>query len=217
MTRVDFHCHTKYSKCSNLEPELILKLCYKRGIQGIMICDNNTIKGVSAFKRVLSPKEEFIFVPGIEISTNRGEIIGAWIEEDLSTSDFPDVAEEIREQGGMVIVPHPYDAFRGKKFKIKKTDLPFIDAIEVFNSRCFLSRANKKATQFAEKHSLKRTAGSDAHFAPEVGNAWISFNGSTAEEFQQVLKKGEITTAGKRTSLSILLYAFGHRVKRLFG
>lgn len=217
MTRVDFHCHTKYSKCSNLEPELILKLCYKRGIQGIMICDHNTIKGVSAFKRVLSPKEEFIFVPGIEISTNRGEIIGAWIEEDLSTSNFPDVAEEIREQGGMVIVPHPYDAFRGKKFKIKKTDLPFIDAIEVFNSRCFLSRANKKATQFAEKHSLKRTAGSDAHFAPEVGNAWISFNGSTAEEFQQVLKKGEITTAGKRTSLSILLYAFGHRVKRLFG
>lgn len=181
-----------------------------------MICDHNTIKGVSAFKRVLSPNEEFIFVPGIEISTNRGEIIGAWIEEDLSTSDFPDVAEEIREQGGMVIVPHPYDAFRGKKFKIKKTDLPFIDAIEVFNSRCFLSRANKKATQFAEKHSLKRTAGSDAHFAPEVGNAWISFNGSTAEEFQQVLKKGEITTAGKRTPLSVLLYAFSHRVKRLF-
>ncbi len=216
MARVDFHCHTKYSKCSNLEPEKILKLCKKRGIHGIMICDHNTTKGVSVFKKVLSPEDDFIFIPGIEISTNRGEIIGAWIEEDLSTINFPDVAEEIREQGGIVIVPHPYDTFRGKRFKIIEHDLPFIDAIEVFNSRCFLSKANKKAAQFANKHSLKQTAGSDAHFAPEIGNAWISFNGSTAEEFRQALQKGEITIEGRSTPFSVLLYAFSHRVKNKF-
>lgn len=216
MVRVDFHCHTKYSKCSNLEPKLILKLCKKRGIHGIMICDHNTVKGTSAFKEVLLPNDDFIFIPGIEISTNRGEIIGAWIEQNLSTSDFPEVAEEIRDLGGMVIVPHPFDTFRGKRFKIKKTDLPFLDAIEVFNSRCYLSKANKKSAQFAEKHSLRTTAGSDAHFAPEIGNAWISFNGTTTEEFHHVLKSGEITTSGKRTPLSILLYTLIHRVKRTF-
>ncbi len=214
MTRVDFHCHTKYSKCSNLEPERILKLCKKRGIKGVMICDHDTTKGASAFKEVLLSNEDFIFIPGIEISTNRGEIIGAWVEEELSTKNFPDVTEEIREQGGIVIVPHPYDTFRGKRFKIIEQDLPFIDAIEVYNSRCFLSKANKKAAQFAKKHSLKQTAGSDAHFAPEIGNAWISFNGSTAEEFRQALQKGEITIEGKRTPFSVLLYAFGHRVKK---
>ena len=216
MARVDFHCHTKYSKCSNLEPETILKLCRKRGIQGIMICDHDTVKGAMAFKSILSPNEELIFIPGIEVLTNRGEIIGAWIEEELSTFDFPHVAEEIREKGGMVIAPHPYDKYRGKRFRLTETDLPYIDAIEVFNSRCVFPRANKKAAQFAEKYSLMQTAGSDAHFAPEVGKSWISFNGSTTEEFQQALKKGDTTITGKRMPLSVLLYIFNHRVKGIF-
>ena len=214
MTRVDFHCHTKYSKCSNLEPELILKLCKKRGIQGVMICDHDTVKGAIAFKKLLSPDQSFIFIPGIEILTNRGEIIGAWIEENLTTHDFPDVAEEIRERGGMVIVPHPFDKIRGKVFKIEKKDLRYIDAIEVFNSRCIIPNANTKAAQFSDKYSLLQTAGSDAHFSPEVGNAWISFNGSTSLEFHHALKRGETTIGGKNAPLFVHLYTLNHRVKR---
>ncbi|MFX0014874.1 MAG: PHP domain-containing protein [Promethearchaeota archaeon] len=216
MPRVDFHCHTKYSKCSNLEPELILKLCQKRDIQGVMICDHNTIKGAIAFKDLLKSHEELIFIPGIEILTNRGEVIGAWIEEELSTSYFPDVAEEIREKGGIVVIPHPFDRIRGKRFRVTEQDLSFIDAIEVFNSRCILPRANKKALKLAEKYSLKQTAGSDAHFAPEVGKAWISYNGSTMEEFRHSLITGKITVDGKHSPLSLHLHTLNHRLKRTF-
>ena len=216
MARVDFHCHTKYSKCSNLEPKDILKICRKQELQGIMICDHNTTKGSLAFKEVLSPAEEFIFIPGIEILTDRGEIIGAWIEEDLTTSYFPEVTEEIKERGGLVIIPHPFDRIRGKRFRVTEKDLPWIDAIEVFNSRCILPNANKKALQLAEKYSLIQTAGSDAHFAPEIGNAWIEFVGTTTDEFRQSLQRKETTTFGKRSPFSLHLHTLKHRVSRTF-
>ncbi len=216
MARVDFHCHTKYSKCSNLEPELILRLCKKQGIQGVMICDHDTIKGVLAFKKILSLNEDFIFIPGIEVLTDRGEILGAWIEEELSTSYFPEVAEEIREKGGVVIIPHTFDIIRGKRFRFSKEDLPFIDAIEVFNSRCILPRANKKALRLAEEFSMRKTAGSDAHFAPEVGNAWITFNGSTSEELHHSLMSGKTTVDGRRSPFSVHLHTINHRLKSIF-
>jgi predicted metal-dependent phosphoesterase TrpH len=216
MARVDFHCHTKYSKCSNLEPKDIFKLCRKLELQGIMICDHNTIKGSLAFKKILTPNEDFIFVPGIEISTNRGEIIGAWIEEDLTTFHFPEVTEEIKEKGGMVVIPHPFDIIRGKRFRVTELDLPFIDAIEVFNSRCILPKANKKAHQIAERYSTIQTAGSDAHFAPEIGKAWINFEGSSMEEFRQSLLRGQTTTDGKRSPLSLHFHTLKHRFSRTF-
>lgn len=216
MARVDFHCHTKYSKCSNLEPELILKLCRKRGIQGVMICDHNTIKGALAFKELLLDNEEFIFIPGIEVLTNRGEIIGAWLEEELTSFEFPAVAQEIRELGGLVVIPHPFDIIRGKRFRVTEADLPYIDAIEVFNSRCILPRANRNAVRLAEKYSLRKTAGSDAHFAPELGNAWLSFNGLTSDEFRKALMRGETTVEGKRAPLTVHFHTFNHRLKRAF-
>ena len=214
MARVDFHCHTKYSKCSNLEPKDILKFCRKLELQGIMICDHNTIRGSLAFKKILSPTEDFIFIPGIEILTDRGEIIGAWIEDNLKTSHFPEVAEEIKEKGGMVVIPHPFDIIRGKRFRITEADLPFIDAIEVFNSRCILPKANKKALQIAEKYSVIQTAGSDAHFAPEIGKAWINFTGSSIDEFRESLQKGETTTNGKRSPFSLHIHTLKHRLNR---
>ena len=61
MNRIEFHCHTKYSKCSNLEPKQILKLCKNRGLQGVVICDHNTLEGVSRFKKIISD-DDFILI-----------------------------------------------------------------------------------------------------------------------------------------------------------
>jgi predicted metal-dependent phosphoesterase TrpH len=191
-------------------------MCKKRDIQGIMICDHNTTKGAKAFEKILPSNEDFIFIPGVEFLTDRGEIIGAWIEEDISTRNFPELADKIRDQGGMVIVPHPFDFFRRSSFKLEGSELEKLDAIEVFNSRCFIPGANKKAARFAETHTLGQTVGSDAHFSPEVGRAWISFNGSTQDEFRKAVINGNITVGGKRAPSIIPLYSFTHRLKRAF-
>ena len=219
MPKIDFHCHTKYSKCSNLEPKHILKICLKKNIQGVMICDHNTVKGVKAFKEIIMEEKknriDFIFIPGIEILTNKGEILGAFIEEMPSSSNFPDVAEEIREMGGMVVVPHPYDKIRRKAFKLDNTYLEMIDAIEVYNSRCIIPWANKKALEFAEKYSKLKTAGSDAHFAIEVGNAGLIFDGTTREEFQKQLMSGKTTYWGNQSSLITHFHTIIHRLRRI--
>ncbi|MFX0084897.1 MAG: PHP domain-containing protein [Candidatus Hodarchaeota archaeon] len=214
MYKIEFHCHTKYSKCSNLEPRQILQICKARGLRGVMICDHDTIKGILAFKKILKSEDDFILIPGIEIATNRGEIIGAWIEEMPSSNEFPEVAEKIREQDGMVILPHPFDKMRRSVFKYREDDLRYIDAVEVLNSRCIWPNANKKALKFAKINSLLMSAGSDAHFASEIGNAWISFNGNTSEEMKRVFKLGKTIYGGKTAPFSLFFYMATHRVRR---
>jgi len=213
MNRIEFHCHTKYSKCSNLEPKQILKLCKNRGLQGVVICDHNTLEGVSIFKKILSDNE-FILITGMEITTNRGEILGVWIEESPSTNEFPEVAEEIRQQGGMVIIPHPFDHIRTSAFKVREDDVQYIDAIEVLNSRCKWPNGNKRALTFANEHSLLKSAGSDAHFSSEVGTAWTSFNGNTEDELLRAFKDGRTEIGGKTAPFSLFFRMAAHRMRR---
>ncbi|MHA1213754.1 MAG: PHP-associated domain-containing protein [Candidatus Hodarchaeales archaeon] len=214
MTKIDCHCHTKYSKCSNLEPEQILKICRKKGIDGIILCDHDTTKGVKAFKKILSSQDDFILIPGIEIFTNKGEILAAWIEEKPSTVIFPDVVDEIRGQGGFIILPHPYDKIRKKAFTPDDSVVPYLDAIEVFNSRCLMPRGNKKALKFAEKHSLIQTAGSDSHFSVEIGNAWLEGEFSNGEDFRNALQKGNTTVHGRLSPIRTHAYTALHRIRR---
>ncbi|MFX0172227.1 MAG: PHP domain-containing protein [Candidatus Hodarchaeota archaeon] len=219
MPRIDLHCHTKYSKCSNLEPNHILQECQKKNIQGVMICDHDTMKGVKAFKEILVGERnntEFIIIPGVEILTDQGEILGAFLEELPSTSIFPDVADEIRERGGLVVIPHPYDRIRRKAFKLNENNIKFIDAIEIFNSRCIMPNGNRKALEFAEKYSMLKTAGSDAHFAFEVGRAGVSFNGTTTEELRKQLEANETNYYGKSSPKVTHLLTINHRIKRTF-
>lgn len=184
-----------------------------------MICDHDTTKGVEVFKEILVGNRnntDFILIPGVEVLTNQGEILGAFIEELPSTSIFPEVAEEIREMGGIVIVPHPYDKFRRKAFRLANSDLKFIDAIEVFNSRCIMPKGNKKALKFAEENLLLKTAGSDAHFAVEIGRSGITFNGTTLGDFRKQFENGNTTYFGKSSPMITHLYIITHRLRRTF-
>lgn len=214
MTRIEFHCHTKYSKCSNLEPKQILKLCRARGLSGVMICDHDTNRGYLAFKKILSSDDDFILIPGMEITTERGELTGAWIDEYPGTSEFPEVTDRIKEQGGMVIIPHPFDKMKGSALQPSDTDKKYIDAVEVLNSRCIKKSGNNKALEYAENHSLLKSAGSDAHFESEIGTAWMSFNGNSIDEFQRAFKNGETEYGGKTSPISLYFHMATHRMRR---
>ncbi len=203
MKRIEFHCHTKYSTCSNLEPKEILRLCKKRGLDGVLICDHDTFDGYLALKKILSKTDDFILIPGVELLTDRGDLIAAWIEEYPKTNHFPEVVDSIKEQDGVVIVPHPFDVIRSSAFKPTIEDSQHFDAVEVLNSRCI--RGNKEALQYAQKYNLLKCAGSDAHFDFEIGRAWTIFNGNTSEELKKDLKSGKTTYGGKKAPLSFFL------------
>ncbi len=192
----DLHIHSKYSSDGVLDPEKIVKIAIRRGLNGIAITDHDTIKGGLKAKKY--ENDDFKVIVGSEIATERGEIIGLFLEEEVKSKEVQDVISEIKEQNGIVIIPHPFDELRHSAFHPTEEDAKFIDCIEGFNSRCIYQKYNKKAVEFAMKHNLTITAGSDAHFSNEIGNAGII---TETEDIRDALMKNEVKIFGKRSSL----------------
>jgi predicted metal-dependent phosphoesterase TrpH len=170
---VEFHCHTIYSKDSLMTPETLLKMCRKRGIDKIIVTDHNTIRGALAAK-ALDPERVIV---GEEIMTSKGELLAAFLEEEIPAGLSPqETIRLLREQNAFISVAHPFDAFRSGHWDTRELleILPLVDAIETFNARCLWGGFNRRARQFAEIHHLSGTVGSDAHAAFEVGRATLS-------------------------------------------
>ncbi len=200
MNRYDLHTHTKYSIDGVLEPRELVKRGQKRGLAGIAVTDHNTIRGGLEAKAYEC--SDFKVIVGSEIMTTRGELIGLFLHEEVGnrTRDFRAVIDEIKDQGGIVIVPHPFDTIRRSAFKPRNEDAELFDGVEGLNSRCFSQSYNDRAVEFAIRHDLPITAGSDAHFGWEVGNAYIRTNASSDEELKQAILTNRIEYAGKLSS-----------------
>lgn len=160
---IDLHIHSKYSFDSLLSPKTILKVAKKKGLTGIAVTDHNTIKGGLEVQKI-NRDGDFTVIVGSEIQTEVGDLIGLCINEDIKSRIAVEVIEEIKEQGGFVVLPHP---FRGHK--LNRDVIELSDAIEVFNGRS-TSEENTKALELARRYKKPFTAGSDAHFAAEIGN-----------------------------------------------
>jgi predicted metal-dependent phosphoesterase TrpH len=169
--KYDIHTHSKYSSDGVLDPEKIVRIAIKRGLNGIAITDHNTIKGGIEAKKY--ENEDFKVIVGSEISTENGEIIGLFLSEEIRSNDVQGVISKIKDQNGIILIPHPFDELRHSAFHPTEEDTKFIDVIEGFNSRCVFQKYNENAIKFAKKHNLPITAGSDAHFSNEIGNAGI--------------------------------------------
>lgn len=167
---IDMHVHSKYSKDSLLEPAKIIKVAEKRGLDGIAVTDHNTIKGgVEAIKA--NTNKDFKIICGSEIKTEYGDIIGLYINEEIKSRQFKEVTDEIKRQGGLVILAHPFR--KGVIFPQQHLDR--IDVVEVFNSRSNRTD-NIKALELAKKYNKPLSAGSDAHLSFEVGGSFALFN-----------------------------------------
>ena len=177
--KYDLHMHTKYSKCSNLKPETILKLAKKHGLDGIAITDHNEIKGALEVKK-LNKDKDFEVIAGEEISTSYGDVLVYYLNKKINTIDFYDVVDESKRQGAIISIAHPFRTtlINNHKFKLPIEKVKNnIDAVECFNSRT-LPSDNKKANEIADKLKIAKTAGSDAHFFFEVGTAYTIFDGN---------------------------------------
>lgn len=175
MKKYDLHIHTRYSECSAVKPELLLKIAKAKGLDGIAVTDHNAIKGALLAKK-LNKDKNFEVIIGSEIETNRGEMIGLYLQEEIKPGNVFDVIDKIKEQGGLIIIPHPFECGIGRKgFRFDKAVIKKIAAVECFNARTSYSR-NKKANSFADRIKKAKTAGSDAHFSHEVGRAVTIFD-----------------------------------------
>lgn len=128
------------------------------------ITDHNTTAG--AFRHV--HRGDFLVIPGIEISTERGHLLGLGIQEEVTSRRAVEAVEEIHDAGGIAVVPHPGRTFSGT---MKHFDDLAVEAIEVCNGRSFPGQ-NSKARAMAIRREAAMTGGSDGHFAGEMGSAY---------------------------------------------
>ena len=190
LIRVEFHCHTRYSKDSLTSPERLIEVCHRKGIDRVVITDHNTIAGALAAQK-LDPE---LVIVGEEIKTTRGEILAAYVKEEVPAGLSPqETIHILKEQEAFISVSHPFDIYRGGHWD--KSDLleilQKVDAIEVFNSRCWSPEFNQQAQKFAEEHDIPGTVGSDAHAPLELGRSVLlleQFQGP--DELRAVIRRG---------------------------
>ena len=172
MLRVEFHCHTIASKDSLTRPRDLVETCRRKGIDRVVVTDHNTIAGARAAQK-LDPERVIV---GEEILTTRGEILAAFVTEEIPAGLTPqETIRRLKEQGAFISVSHPFDRMRegGWAEEDLLEILPLVDAIEVYNSRCMLPSFNREAKRFSQKHDLAGTVGSDAHAAFELGRSLL--------------------------------------------
>ena len=168
--RVEFHCHTLASKDCLLRPRDLVDTCRRKRIDQVIVTDHNTIAGARA-AHALAPE---LVIVGEEIMTNRGEILAAFVVEEVPMGLSPqETIRRLKDQGVFISVSHPFDRWRSGGWREEDLldILPHVDAIEVYNSRCMNPRFNRAAREFAEKHDIAGTVGSDAHAGFELGQS----------------------------------------------
>jgi predicted metal-dependent phosphoesterase TrpH len=196
--RIDLHCHTRYSYDSLTTYEALLRWMDKRGLDMVAITDHNTTTGALEFHNRAPDR----FLVGQEIETRDGELIGLFLQEEVSPGLSPEeTIARIRAQGGLVGAPHPLDRLRGTAMgrEVLETIREQLDFLEVFNARTIHADDNRQAQQLAARWGLPGSAGSDAHAPFEVGRAYVEMpsfrmlddqGGGPARAFLRCLARG---------------------------
>lgn len=194
MLKLEFHCHTEASKDSLTKPKDLIKTARRKGLDRLVITDHNSTAGAVAAQR-LDPE---LVIVGEEIMTTRGEILAAYVTEEIPAGLSPqETIKILKEQNAFISVSHPFDKLRkgGWEEKDLLEIMHQVDAIEIFNSRCMNPLFNVQAKAFAEKYNLAGTVGSDAHGAFEVGTSIMvldQFEG--AEGMRKVIRQAKYQT-----------------------
>jgi predicted metal-dependent phosphoesterase TrpH/glycosyltransferase involved in cell wall biosynthesis len=199
---VDLHMHTDHSNDCVTPVEVLLATARERGLGAIAVTDHNEISGALEARNKAAEFGVKVIV-GEEVKTaDQGEVIGLFIEEKIPRGmTLEETIADIRRQGGLVYVPHPFDRLHSvPDYEHLLRVVDDVDAIEVFNPRIAIPAWNEEAVRFAGKYRIPGGAGSDAHVAQGLGAVRIrmrEFDGP--EEFLQSLREADII--GRPSSL----------------
>lgn len=192
MIKADLHVHSCYSPDCCIPLEVIVQRCCRLGLNCLALSDHNTIQGALKLKEIAP----FYVIVAEEIMTNTGELMGLFLTEEIPAGlSAEETIIRIKEQGGLVNIPHPFGRWPLDNYK-KLTSpeiMEQLDMIEVFNARTPLPNSSRKARELARKYRLPGGAGSDAHTASEIGRCYVEmpeFSGTA--DFLQSLSRGKI-------------------------
>ena len=172
--KIDLHVHTDYSVDSTIKPEELALYARKRGLDGVAVTDHDRLD--SALK--IRDEIDFLILPGIEISSLDGHVVGLNVKKTVPKGLTADeTVERIHDSGGIAIACHPSSLFKGSgggsRGSLGESVNSKFDAVEVINSSAIPFRYSVEHNEkLASRLKIARVAGSDAHYAPEIGFAY---------------------------------------------
>ncbi len=214
--RIDLHVHTSYSHDSAAPVPSVLQRCRDSGLGMVAITDHNNIRGGLEAR----DKDGIPVIVGEEIKSAKGDIIGLFLEEPVPSRLAPlETVKRVKDQGGLVGIPHPFDRVRptamGRRALLEI--LPWVDFLEGYNAHTMLSGDNRKGTEFAAEQSLPVVACSDSHSALELGRTYTEVPGTeldgTPEGLMRAIWAG--TCVGRRPPPWMLLTPAYAKLKKL--
>jgi predicted metal-dependent phosphoesterase TrpH len=165
--KADLHVHTNYSSDSTITPEELILYAKKRGLTAVAVTDHDRVDGAQK----ISKETDFLVIPGTEVSSLGGHIIGLNVQEAIPKGlAANETVDRIHQAGGIAIACHPFALFKGSVGKhVSKT----FDAVETRNASSFpYKSATKKAEMLADRFGLPKVAGTDAHIGQAIGYAY---------------------------------------------
>ena len=202
LIEVDLHMHTDHSGDCATPVDVLLQTARDRGLGAIAITDHNEVSGALEARRIAEQSyEDLKVIVAEEVKTKeQGEVIGLFIEEKIPKGlTMAETIAAIRQQGGLVYVPHPFDRFHSVPDYEHLLDMvEEIDILEVFNPRVALTSFNEEAVRFASKYRIVSGAGSDSHVAQGLGSVRTrihDFEGPA--EFLEAMRDADITRKHK--------------------
>jgi predicted metal-dependent phosphoesterase TrpH len=216
---VDLHCHTNASFDSLASPGDVVRAAAARGLTHIAITDHDRIEG--ALRARDAAPDGLTVILGEEIKTASGDLIAVFLREAVAPGrSLAATIADVRAQGGLVGVPHPFDRFRNSLARTEALEsiVGLVDWIEGYNARLFGGSGNEQAAAFAREHGLPTVAVSDAHTSLEVGVAYLAIEGdpSTPAGLLAALPAGELVV-GHASYAVRLVTPLAKAVQRLRG
>lgn len=211
--KIDLHVHTIYSSDSFITPKELVFYAKKRGLDGVAVTDHDKLD--SALK--ICRETDFLVVPGMEISSADGHIIALNVQESIPKGlRSEETVERIHQAGGIAIACHPTTFFKGSLGEHTTSNF---DAIEVINSSAFPFRySQKRSEELASRLGVARVAGTDAHFAPEIGYAFTLIDAEPdVGEMASAIKNGECEPFGGAIPLPVRLRRELYKLLKLVG
>lgn len=202
---IDPHVHSIHSNDSRMTPKEIIKRSREIGLDAVAIADHNSIKGSMEGIKEAKGIEDLVIIPAMEISTLKGHVVALGIQEEIKSRMSPEeTIEQVREQGGIAIIPHPFVRYReGLCDYVKDLD---IDAIETLNSRYVFGYSNWRAKKLAEERGIPQIGSSDAHFLGAIGSCITEVDADfSVDSILKGILSGKTRVFGDRTPLPLII------------
>lgn len=214
--KADLHIHSYYSHDAMSKPETILEVAAEKGIDVVAITDHDTTASWHEFDR-LAGKYPVQVIKGQEIKLINGrfvdgEILALFLKKPILSKNVQDILAEIRAQGGIPSIAHPFCDRRGEFRAFDQISDWSHLAIETRNGRIYKNRNNEMAAGLSGMLNMPFTAGSDAHTPFEIGSVYIEYSGATLADLKSAILHRDVQVVGESSSAFFALVSYFGRL-----